>query len=170
MVTPALIRSTAVDMACEIGIINLTRLALCEKLKIADGSFTVIAGMTFTDLIRDIGPECKGKCTAKPEANRRTDKETRMDHILTVALDTAEADGFGKLSRTVIAEKCGISESLIAYHFGTMTDFKRTVMRHAIKNERLGIIAEGLAIRDAHAQKAPEELRARALASLSEGV
>lgn len=169
MVTPETIRSTAITMAQEVGIINLTRIDLCAKLGIADGSFTVIAGCTFTELINTIRPECKTKGAVKPERNRRTDKDIRIEHILGVSLDVAERDGFAKLSRTTIAEECGVSESLITYHFGTMPDFKRTVMRHAIKNERLAIIAEGLAIRDPHARKASDELRARALASLSEG-
>ena len=168
MVTPELIRSTAIEMALEVGIINLTRIDLCEKLNISDGSFTVIAGRSFTELIEDIRPECKAS-GSKPERKRRTSRALRTEHILEVALDISERDGFGKLSRTSIAEECGISESLIAYHFGTMSDFKRTVMRHAIKHERLRIIAEGLAIRDIHAAKAPDELKARALASLSEG-
>jgi len=167
MVTPETIRLTAIEMANSVGIINLTRIDVCSRLNISDGSFSVIAGRTFTELIELIRPDCKSGL--KPESKRRTSAAIRTDHILSVAMDVAERDGFAKLPRNTVAEECGISDSLIAYHFGTMPDFKRTVMRHAIKHERLRIIAEGLATRDIHAVKAPEELKARALASLSEG-
>lgn len=166
MITPETIRTTAIEMAESVGIINLTRIDLCSRLNISDGSFTVIAGRTFTELIELIRPECKNG--TKPERNRRTSRVIRTDHILGVAMDVSERDGFTKLSRATVAEDCGISESLIAYHFGTMLEFRRTIMRHAIKHERLRIIAEGLAVRDIHAVKAPDELKARALASLSE--
>lgn len=168
VVSQDLLRSTAIQMAHEIGIINLTRIDLCKRLNIPDGSFTVIAGMSFTELIKEIRPLCNTKGMPKPDTNRRTDKETRIDHILSIAMGVAERNGFNKLSRATVAEESGVSDSLIAYHFGTMIEFRRKIMRQAIKEERLGIIAEGLAIRDSHAQKAPDELKTRALASLSE--
>jgi len=168
MVTPETIRLTAIEMANSVGIINLTRIDLCSRLNISDGSFSVIAGRTFTELIELIRPDCNTKGMPKPDVKRRTSAANRTEHILSVAMDVAERDGFAKLSRNTVAEECGISDSLIAYHFGTMPQFRRDIMRYAIKTERLGIIAEGLATRDVHALKAPEELKARALASLSQ--
>lgn len=168
VVTPQLIRSTAIAMANEIGIINLTRMDLCTKLKIADGSFTVIAGQTFTQLIEEIRPECSKFTGAKSDKKSRASKEIRLEHILGVALDVAEKSGFSKLSRTEVAEQCGVSSSLIQYHFKTIPNFKRDVMRYAIKTERLSVIAEGLATRNPHALKAPQELKDRAIASLGQ--
>lgn len=166
MVTPELIRSTAIQMANEIGLINLSRVDLCKKLKIKDGSFTVIAGMTFTELITSIRPECKKLNVDKPKKKTHTTKELRMELILDKALQISERDGFSRLSRAVVAEECGVHDSLIPYHFGTMVNFKRDIMRHAIRKENLNVIAQGLALRDPHAMKAPQELKDRAIGSL----
>lgn len=167
MITPETIQTAAIEMANQCGIMNLSRKELCTRLKIPDGSFLVLAGCTFTELIEAIRPKCK--TGIKPKDNRRTSAALRTEYLLSLSMDVAEREGFNKLSRTLVAEECGVSESLLAYYFGTVPNFKRTVMRHAIQHERLRIIAEGLAIRDVHALKAPEELKTRALMSLSEG-
>lgn len=166
MVTPEKIRSTAIDMANEIGLIQLKRVDLCEKLGIKDGSFTVIAGFSFTELIESIRTECTCLQPDKLSKKTRTSKNIRKDHILEEALKLSESEGFAKLSRDKVAELCGIKGSLIHYHFVSMENFKRDIMLLAIKLENLSVIAEGLAIRDVYAKKAPQELKERALAAI----
>jgi hypothetical protein len=79
----------------------------------------------------------------------------------------AERVGYTRITRDAVAQHLGISSSLIPHHMGTMEEFRRKVMREAVRVECLPVIAQGIATRDRHALKAPPELRARALQSLA---
>jgi AcrR family transcriptional regulator len=91
----------------------------------------------------------------------------RVAQILAAALELAPAVGYQKLTRDAVAARLGVSPSLIPAHMGTMAEFRRALMREAVRVGCLPVIAQGLAARDRHAQKAPPELRARALQSLA---
>lgn len=159
------LKAIAIKMANEEGLINLTRKKLCERAKIKDGSFHAIARCSFTELIDSIRPMCtnKGTNTYKGRAN----KDTRIDNILDIALDLCDEVGLYNVTRIELADRCGISPSLIGHHFGTMVKLRRQIIRKAIVTERLSVIAQGIALNDPHAKKAPEELKTRALASLA---
>lgn len=94
----------------------------------------------------------------------------RKDEILTVALPLAEADGYQCVTRDQIAKAAGCSGPTVQYHFGTMAQLRRDIMRQAIKRECLRVVAQGLASGDAQAVKAPEDLRRRAMALALDGV
>lgn len=91
----------------------------------------------------------------------------RIAQILSAALVVASKVGYARLTREDIAQRAGVPASLISYHLGTMPALRRKIMREAIRTECLPVVAQGLAIRDRFALKAPAELRARAVASLS---
>jgi AcrR family transcriptional regulator len=93
----------------------------------------------------------------------------RVAQILKAALElcSQEATTYNRITRDEIAKKAGIPSSLVAYHCGTMADLRRDIMREAVRVENLAVIAQGLAARDRHALKAPEEVRRRALESLA---
>lgn len=94
--------------------------------------------------------------------------DDRKYQILGAAIVIAEKPGgFSKLTREAIAKEVGCADGLISKYFGTMTAFKRQIMRVAILKENLSIVAQGLAIGDIHAQKAGKGLKARALATLA---
>lgn len=97
---------------------------------------------------------------------RRLDPKDRRAEILQAALDVAEKVGCKQLTRIQVAQKARCAESLVSSYFGTMIQFKRIVMRAAIKNERLKIIAYGIVEKDKHALKASPDLKQRALSSL----
>lgn len=98
----------------------------------------------------------------------KQDARERVKHILDNALILAESHGYASISRDQIARMCGFpSSSLITYHMGSMVDFRRKLMREAIRRENLRVLAQGLAAHDRHARKAPEELKARALQTLA---
>lgn len=98
----------------------------------------------------------------------KQDARERVKHILDVALLLAEQHGYRSLSRDQVARVCGFpSSSLITYHMGSMVEFRRKLMREAIRRENLGVLAQGLAAHDQYARKAPDELKARALQSLA---
>lgn len=91
----------------------------------------------------------------------------RIAQILSAALEIAPATGYNRMTREQIAEKAGCPPTLITYHFGTMPSLRRDIMREAVRVECLPVIAQGLALRDSHALKAPEELRRRAVEALA---
>ena len=98
---------------------------------------------------------------------RRMDPDDRRDLILDAAVDLAKERGFLNIRRDEIAIKAGVSMGLVTRYFGTMVKLKRDVMRMAIRDEVLSILAQGIAIKDVHALKAPNDLQQRAVASLS---
>lgn len=90
----------------------------------------------------------------------------RRAQILTAGLPVAEKKGYTRVTRDDLAEAAGVPPSLVSYHLGTMADVRRHLMREAIRAECLPVIAQGLAMGDARAKKAPEDLRRRAVTLL----
>lgn len=87
----------------------------------------------------------------------------RIAQILRAALEIAPRVGYNRMTRDEIARRAKVPPALVTYHLGTMPDLRRQVMREAIRVECLPVIAQGLAVRDRHALKAPDELRNKAL-------
>lgn len=98
--------------------------------------------------------------------NKRLKPEVRKEDILRTALPLAEKLGYTKVSRETITDSIGITGPALNYHFGTMTQFRRELLRYAIKNESLLVIAQALSSKVHCVQKAPKELQRRALESL----
>lgn len=101
------------------------------------------------------------------KTRKRQEPADRRYQILTAAIAVAERpNGWASLTRELVAKEVGCAEALISKYFGTMPDFRRTIMRSAILTENLNVIAQGLAAGDRHAQKADAELKRNALATL----
>ncbi len=97
----------------------------------------------------------------------RLHPDERKEQILTAALKVAaRPGGWSKLTRDAVAKEAGCAEGLPSKYFGTMVDFRRAVMRAAIKAKALPVIAQGLAAGDKCALKADSTLKAQALRSL----
>lgn len=99
--------------------------------------------------------------------NQRLDPKVRKEEILLAAVACAEAQGLTNLRRDTIASYAGVANGLVTRYFSTMTQVRHAVVRYAVHNQRLTIIAQGLALRDPEALKAPEELKKKAVASLN---
>jgi len=100
----------------------------------------------------------------------KIDAREQVAKILQAALKLASNGGrsYNSLSRDDIARECGFaSSSLITHHMGTMEALRRDIMREAIRVECLPVIAQGLVIRDRHARKAPDALKAKALQAVA---
>ncbi len=102
---------------------------------------------------------------SKPQV--KLEARQRVAQILAAALELAPRVGYQRLTRDAVADRLSIPSSLIPYHMGTMAEFRRKVMREAVRVECLAVIAQGIAACDRYALKAPAELRARALQSLA---
>lgn len=99
----------------------------------------------------------------------RLKPKERRKQILDVAVQLAQEKGFESLTRAAIADKAQVTHALITHYYNTMPQLKRDVMRAAVRQEILEIIAYGLATSNPHAAKASPELRARAISHMGGG-
>lgn len=92
----------------------------------------------------------------------RRKPEDSKENLLNAALRIASRVGYQNVRRDDIARLADVSPNLVTYHFNTMTQLKRDLIRHAIKTEALDVIAQGLAVNDPHARKVSDDVKARA--------
>lgn len=156
------IKKIALDMVKTDGLINLTRADLCKRADIPEGSFPHIMGCSFTEFLTELKPHAIGDNTNHVVKKRRANPEHRKQQILNAALTVAKNSGLNKTTKQSIAEAAGISVSLVGHYFKTVPQLKRAIMRAAISQGIIEIVAEGLTSKDPHARKAPKELKTRA--------
>lgn len=90
----------------------------------------------------------------------------REAQILRASLKAAETLGYHRMTLQQIADAAEVSKALPLAYFGTMSAWRRKVMREAVRLRNLRVIAQGLAAGDPHARKAPEDIRLAALSAL----
>lgn len=88
----------------------------------------------------------------------------RTRELLAVALKLAAAEGWRSLTRDGIARAAGVSYALVTHRLGSMDAIRRSVMRAAVRERCVAVVAQGLAVRDRQAMRADDELRALAAA------
>lgn len=98
--------------------------------------------------------------------------DVRKPQLLDHAIRIATRVGYANVSRPMIAEAAGVTPALISHHFGTMTAFRRTLMRYALAEaadsvDARRVVLQGLMAKDKHAAKCPVEIRERAMAEMS---
>ena len=91
----------------------------------------------------------------------------RQELIMKASMRLSARIGFSNITRETLAKEAECSEALITYHYGTMKNFRRDIMRYAVRTKNLRVVAQGLAIKNPYARKAPEELKQRALGALA---
>lgn len=74
--------------------------------------------------------------------------------------------GYASLSLRQVADAAGVTHPNVLHHFGTMADFRTALMRQAIADRNLTVLAQGLAAKDKTARRAPKDLRQAALSKL----
>jgi len=161
------VKAAAAAMVREAGLINLTRRDLCDRAGVPDGSFQRVMGVTFTEFVAELSAMKLEPLTLHAAANTRANPVLRKEYILAAAVDVARVQGYHKLTRERVAEAAGVSPGLVSHHFSTMQKLRGDVMRHAVKTGILEIVAQGLAMRDDHARRAPMELKQRAAALMT---
>ncbi len=94
----------------------------------------------------------------------------RKAAILAAAMTVAASKkiGFSAMRQKDIAEQAECGFGTVTLYFNTMTQMRRAVMREAIKQQDVAIIAQGLGIGDPDAKKAPPELKKKAAALLAQ--
>lgn len=99
--------------------------------------------------------------------SKRLAPDVRSGQILAAAVKLAKAKGFAALTRDSIAEEAQVSTGLVSNYFGSMDDMRNEVMKVAVRDEILPIVAQGIVANNRFAKRAPVTLRQRALASLA---
>jgi AcrR family transcriptional regulator len=94
-------------------------------------------------------------------------RRARHDEILAAAVRLSVTTGYTRVTRNDIALAAGCSPALVSEMFGTVVCLRRDIMRAAVANHVLPVIAQGLALRDPHALRAPAELRVLAAESIT---
>lgn len=98
--------------------------------------------------------------------NKLNGKE-RREQLLRTAVGLAAKGDYTALTRAEIAQAAGCSTALVTHYFETVTQLRRAIIRRAVKDRVLPVIAQGLAKRDPHAKKAPDDLKQAAVKSLA---
>lgn len=89
----------------------------------------------------------------------RLDPKQRTRQLLAAALDLAATAGWAGLTHAGVASRAGVSNGLVVARLGTMSEMRRSVMRAAVAQRVVRVVAEGLAAGDRHARRADEALR-----------
>ena len=92
----------------------------------------------------------------------RMNPKDRKAELFEHAMTLAAASGYMRVTRSAIAAAGGVTEGLVTHYFGTMTTLRRDIMRAAVKRRVLPIVAQGMAMGEKAALKAPEDLRKEA--------
>lgn len=95
---------------------------------------------------------------------QRHDPAVRTEALLQAALKLAEKEGWRTLTRDAVAAAAGVSGALVTVRLGTMDSLRRMVMRAAVRQRCVAVVAEGLVVGSPHARKADEALRLAAQA------
>lgn len=91
--------------------------------------------------------------------NTSTDRKRQL---LGIAVEIARSKGYTKVTREAIADKGKVSPALISHYFGTTVQLKRDIMRAAVQQGIVEVVAQGLADRNPYALKAPDDLKQKA--------
>lgn len=151
------IKKIAIELAKRHGLINLTRDGVCGVAGIPPGSFVHVMGESFATFVDRLRSE--GVSIGTPDHGRRVvSPEIRRTSILTAAVELASEVGYRKITREGVAERAGISMSLVTHHFHTMPQLRRDVVRHAVSHGCVPVVAQALAAKDPHVKKAPSWL------------
>ena len=153
------------ELSKQIGLINIGKPEICAHLGISINAFSKDLGCSFFEYFEKLKESVDDPGPTKA-SRKRTDSGLRKDNLLNTAVAMAAEVGFNNIDRISLATRAEVSPALISKYFGTLDQLKNDVMRRAVKTENLTVIAQGLAAKNRHAQKASEELQTRALRCL----
>lgn len=87
--------------------------------------------------------------------------------IIEAAVRLSRTRGYHRITRDEVAASAGVGAGTVNTYFGTIAALREVVLAYAIQQGVLPIIAQGLAMGDPIARGAPEDIRIRALGSLT---
>ena len=99
--------------------------------------------------------------------SKRKTADERREQILNAGLHLARKHGYQNVTREQIADRLGMKSSVLHHYFGTMTKYRRALVRCAITRNDVTVLGQALAAGDRHAKRAPEALRRRAARAIA---
>lgn len=85
---------------------------------------------------------------------KRTDPKTRRAEILKAAVGLSIGLHYSRVTREMIAQKCGLSPCLVSRYFGSMDSLRTEVIREGVRTRNTQIVAQGLSDRHPQAVRA----------------
>lgn len=89
----------------------------------------------------------------------KKDLQNRRDAILDAAVFMAKTEHYQTITRADVAKLANVSEATVLVFYGTMKKLRRDVMRKAVADGIIEIVAQGLANKDHHALKASDAVK-----------
>jgi AcrR family transcriptional regulator len=99
--------------------------------------------------------------------SKRLAPDVRSGQILDAAVKLARRVGWRKLTRDNIAKAANVSTGLVSNYFGSMDNMRDEVMKVAVRDSILPVIAQGVADRNKVAMRAPAAVRQKAVANMA---
>lgn len=96
----------------------------------------------------------------------RLKPDLRKQQVLDAAMIVAARVGYNNMLRREVAEEAKCGNGTVSRYFGTMHQLHKAVIRKAIADRNLSIIAQGIAAKDRNAMKAPDDVKKAAMESI----
>jgi len=150
------IKKAALSLARDIGPQNITLTALCDLVGISPGSFSHIMGVGFTEYVHTLPSNEITEITRK-----RSTPIFRKRAIIkkTVEIVWNGSIPFSCITYSSIAKHTGMARSTVVKYFDSIAHVKNEVMKYAIQNEILEIVAQGIVTKNRLALAVPAELK-----------
>lgn len=97
----------------------------------------------------------------------RTNPKTRKKIILLAAIQLSKRIGYKSITRDAVAKEASVSSPLVGKYFPKMKDVEIAVIKSAIEQEIIEILAQGLAINDPQVLKISSKLKKKVIAYLT---
>lgn len=151
--------------ARSVGLPYITRDAVARRAGVPPGSMCLFGSMTdIKKKVAQMEPSLTSGNLDRYEAARN---QTDLS-ILTAAVTLAAAGRYDRLTRRDVAAAAGVSPARVSLFAGDMDGLRDAIMAAAVTDRVAVVIAQGLADRHPAALAAPEDLKAEALATLSQ--
>ena len=93
-------------------------------------------------------------------------RKFKRENVLIVATSLAATFGYQNITREDVAKSAFTSPGTVSGLFGSMDQLKQEVVKFALNNTCLPVIAQALASRNKLAMAAPEALKRKALEAM----
>lgn len=96
-----------------------------------------------------------------------TEKKQTKEIVMTAALSMATEVGLMGITREGVAKRAHVADGTVSFHFNTMNQFRRAVLRRAIHDENIPVLATALT-RPEYGADITGDLRAKVIQHLSQ--
>jgi len=97
----------------------------------------------------------------------RINPKHRQKLILDAAVKLSSMIGYENITRDAVAEIADVSSPLVGKYFGRMSELKNAVIREAIIQENVQIIAQGIISKNTYTKRINVKLRHKVIEYLS---